>query len=777
MDKKKFTETDIRTKYITPAIVKAGWDIKTQLREEYFFTDGRIIVRKKMTTRGKRKKVDYLLFYKSNFPIAIIEAKDNKHTIESGIQQAIGYSEGIKYAKDLDILFVYSSNGDGFLEHDMSTGKEKLLTMEEFPSPQELWIRYKKAKNIGNNEEKIIKEDYFYKSGAKTPRYYQRVAINRTVEAVAKKQKRIILVMATGTGKTFTAFQIIYRLWKSRTKKKILFLADRNILIDQTMSNDFKEFQDKMIKIKRDKISKAHEVYLGLYQSMTGVEDWQKTFKNYSPDFFDLVIIDECHRGSAREDSAWREILEYFKNATHIGLTATPKETKKVSNIDYFGEALYTYSLKQGIDDGFLAPYKVIRMGLDKDSFGFRPTKGQLDKFGNLIEDREYNIIDYDKNLILEKRTELVAKKVTEYLKNSDRFSKTIIFCVDIDHADRMRRSLINENSDLVKENSKYIMKITGDDKDGKAQLDNFIDPASKYPTIVTTSKLMTTGVDAVTCKLIVLDSNIASMTEFKQIIGRGTRVNERYGKRYFTIMDFRGVSRLFADPDFDGDPIQDEDFENPLDDNGFGDKTQNEDENFGLDDEEVIKEKRVKYYVDDVEVFLVDKRVQYLDSEGKLITEALTDYSKKNLKKIFPTLESFLKSWNSKKRKQIIIDELSAKGIFFEELKDEVGKDFDEFDLICHIAFDKKPLTKQERINNVKKRDYFTKYGEKTKEVLNILLNKYKDRGYKDIEDIKILRLEEFRKIGSANQIVKLFGSKEKYLEAIAELESQLCS
>jgi type I restriction enzyme R subunit len=769
LNKKDFSETDIRTKYITPAIKNAGWDIQNQLREEYYFTDGRIIVRKKITTRGVAKKVDYLLYYKSNLPIAIIEAKDNKHSIESGIQQAIDYSKSLESAKHLDIPFVYSSNGDGFLEHDMTTGKEKLLKMSEFPSPNDLWKRYKDYKKIDNYQENIIKEDYFYKQDMKTPRYYQIVAINRTIEAIAKGQKRIILVMATGTGKTLTAFQIIYRLWKSKTKKRILFLADRNILIDQTMSNDFKEFGDKMIKINRNKISRAHEIYLGLYQSLTGVEDWQKTFKEYSKDFFDLVIIDECHRGSAREDSVWREILEYFSDATHIGLTATPKETNKVSNIDYFGEPLYTYSLKQGIQDGFLAPYKVIRYGLDKDLMGFRPTKGQKDKNDNLIDDREYSIIDYDKNLVLEKRTELVAKKLSEHLKNTDRFSKTIVFCVDIEHAERMRMALINENSDLVKENSKYVMKITGDDKEGKAQLDNFIDPASRYPIIVTTSKLMTTGVDAQTCKIIVLDSNITSMTEFKQIIGRGTRVNENYGKQYFTIMDFRGVTRLFADPEFDGEPVQDEDFETGGDDDGDFPKDNN------VNDEENNNIKKTKFFIVDVEVTVSNKIIQYVNSSGELITESVIDYSKKSFKNKYPTLESFLNVWNSKKRKQAIIDELLELGVFFDELKDEIGKNIDEFDLICHLAFDMKPLTKQERINNVKKRNYFVKYGDKAREVLDILLEKYKDKGYKDIEDIKILKLEDFRKIGNPNQIVKLFGGKDRYVEAVEELEREL--
>ena len=566
-----------------------------------------------------------------------------------------------------------------------------------------------------------------------------------------------------------------------------MFLADRNILVDQTMSNDFKEFDDKMIKINRNKLSKAHEIYLGLYQSMTGTEEWQQAFKQYSPDFFDLIVIDECHRGSAREDSAWREILNYFSKATHIGLTATPKETKDVSNIDYFGEPIYTYSLKQGIQDGFLAPYKVIRLGLDKDLMGFRPENNQTDKYGNVIEDREYNVSDFDKNLILEERTKLVAQKVTEFLKSTDRFSKTIVFCVDIDHAERMRQELNNLNSDLTKDNPKYVMRITGDNDEGKAQLDNFIDPACKYPVITTTSKLMTTGVDAKTCKLIVLDSNISSMTEFKQIIGRGTRVREDYGKTYFTIMDFRGVSRLFADPDFDGEPIKDDGYGTY---NIVGEENQDEDcvaeegaefntgndenEDFGLGEEEE-KGKRIKFYVDNVSVTLINKRIQYLDGNGKLISESLTDYSKKNLKKQFSNLDEFLNKWNSEEKKQAIIDELLEKGIFFDELKDEIGKDIDEFDLICHLAFDMKPLTKQERINNVKKRNYFEKYGEKARVILNILLEKYQSQGIKDIEDINILKLEEFKKIDSPIRIVKMFGGKKKYMEAIKELEKEL--
>lgn len=776
------TETDIRTKYITPAIVEAGWDLHTQMKEEYFFTDGRIMVKKNISKRGKKKKVDYLLSYKANLPLAIIEAKDNNHSIGSGMQQAIEYSEGLKHAKSLDIPYVYASNGDGFLEHDMITGKERTLSMDEFPSPEELWKRYKEARGISESEAEVISQEYFYKQGSKSPRYYQRIAINRTVEAIAKGQDRVLLVMATGTGKTYTAFQIIWRLWKTKAKKRILFLADRNILVDQTMSGDFKDFSDKMVKINRNKLSKAHEIYLGLYQSMTGEEDWQQAFRQFSPDFFDLIVIDECHRGSTREDSAWREILDYFGKATHVGLTATPKETKDASNITYFGEPVFTYSLKQGIEDGFLAPYKVIRMGLDRDLMGFRPEFNQVDKFGNVIEDREYNVKDFDKEIILEKRTNLVAKEVSDFLKKHDRFAKTIIFCVDIDHAERMRQALVNENSDLVAIDSKYVMRITGDNEEGKAQLENFIDPNCKYPVITTTSKLMTTGVDAKTCQLIVLDSNIVSMTEFKQIIGRGTRIDEEHGKTYFTIMDFRNVTSLFADPSFDGEPMVIIDPNNPEDEEPTDDPSVVEEPKppYGKEDgtdggDDFIKEKRKKFYVADTEVTLINKIVSYIDINGKLISESVIDYTKKNLKTKFANLDDFLQKWNEAEKKQAIIDELQEQGIFFEELREDVGKDLDEFDMILHLAFDKKPLTKQERINNVKKRNYFTKYSEQARKVLDILLEKYQSQGIKDIEGIEVLKLEEFKKIASPKQIVDFFGGKAKYIEAIKELEKEL--
>lgn len=774
INKKALSEEDIKMKYITPAIEKAGWDIKTQVRAEYSFTDGRIIVRGNLVARGKRKRADYILSYKPNMPLAIIEAKDNNKSMGAGMQQALEYGD------ILDIPFIYSSNGDGFIEHDNFTGKERELSLEEFPSPYELWERYKAGKGIQAHEEKIVSEDYFFDMSGKSPRYYQRVAINRTIEAISKGQDRILLVMATGTGKTYTAFQIIYRLWKSKTKKRILFLADRNILVDQTMTNDFKHFGDKMIKVNRQNIDKAHEIYLALYQSMTGSEDWQNVYKEFSPDFFDLVIVDECHRGSAKDNSAWREVLEYFNSATQIGLTATPKETKDISTSNYFGEPVYTYSLKQGIEDGFLAPYKVVRVSLDKDLEGYRPTKGKLDKYGNLIEDRIYNISDFDKNLILEKRTEIVAKKVTEFLNKTNRFDKTIVFCVDIDHAERMRQALVNENSDLVKENNKYIMRITGDNDEGKAQLDNFIDPASKYPTIVTTSKLMTTGVDAQTCKLIVLDSNINSMTEFKQIIGRGTRIKEEYGKQYFTIMDFRGVTRLFADPDFDGDPVviyepeEGETIVPPGTEGGIaGYPSGNSGE--GEFEEGDEKSGRVKYVVDDVGVMVVNERVEYYDKDGKLVTESLKDYTRKNIRKEYADLNQFINRWNSEEKKTAILKELEEKGVFFDAIKEEVGKDLDDFDLILHLAFDQKPLTRKERADNVKKRDYFGKYSDIAREVLEALLDKYMNEGISELESIEILKLDPFTEIGTPTKIIKSFGGRDKYIQTVKELEEQI--
>ena len=553
-NKKDLSERDICTQFILPALKKAGWGVEKQIREEVFFTDGRIFVKGQKGVRGVRKRADYILYIKPNIPIAVIEAKDNNHAVGDGIQQALDY------AKILDVPLAFSSNGDGFLQHDFSGHFQEVeteLAIDNFPSPEQLWQAYKKYKNIETpEEENIAQHDYFFDGSGRTPRYYQQIAINRTIEAIAKGRNRVLLTMATGTGKTYTAFQIIHRLWKNGVKKRILFLADRNVLLDQTKRNDFKHFKDKMTIIRKKKIDKAFEIYLALYQGLTNYNEDKDAYREFSRDFFDLVIVDECHRGSAAADSAWREILEYFNSATQIGLTATPKETKAVSNIEYFGDPLYTYTLKQGINDGFLAPYKVIRVGLNTDLEGWRPEVGKTDTSGHVVDDRIYNTKDFDRNLVIDERTKLVAKKVSQYLRLTDRFDKTIIFCVDIEHAGRMRQAIALENSDLVLDNYKYVMKITGDDEQGKREVDNFINPEERYPVIATTSKLMTTGVDAQTCKLIVLESNINSMTEFKQIIGRGTRINEEFDKTFFTIMDFRSVTDLFADPAFDGEPV-----------------------------------------------------------------------------------------------------------------------------------------------------------------------------------------------------------------------------
>ncbi|MFD2529306.1 EcoAI/FtnUII family type I restriction enzme subunit R [Polaribacter marinaquae] len=784
MNKKDLSESDIKAKFITPAILKSGWDEQTQLGREIFFTDGRIYVKGKLTARGKRKFADYILFYKPNVPIAIIEAKDNKHSVKSGIQQALGY------ANTLDIPCVFSSNGDGFYFHDKTATDgeiEKELTLDEFPSPEILWQKYKKYKGIETEEvEEIAKQDYFQDGSGRSPRYYQQIAVNRTIEAVAKGQDRIILVMATGTGKTYTAFQIIYRLWKSGAKKRILFLADRTALIDQTARGDFRHFKDALTIIKKKQIDTAYNIYLALYQ---GLSDSQgaDAYKQFSPDFFDLIIIDECHRGSAKEDSKWREILAYFNKATHIGLTATPKETEEVSNIDYFGEPLYTYSLKQGIDDGFLAPYKVVKVTLDIDAEGWRPTQGFVDKSGNPVEDRIYNRTDFDKNIVVDERRKLVAKKITEFLKGYDRFAKSIVFCIDIEHAEGMRSALANANADLFAQNNKYVMQITGDNEEGKRELDSFINPSEPYPVIATTSKLMTTGVDAQTCKLIVLDSNIGSMTEFKQIIGRGTRINEEYGKTYFTIMDFRNVTNLFADPDFDGDPVMIKQVGEDDDLSGAEDETTDDVITDILDGAEVefpdiegggeIEEdtRREKIRVDGVQVKIVNERVQYLGNDGKIITESLKDYTKNSVTKQYKSLEKFLNSWNNSEKKEVIIKELEEQGIFFEALKDEVGKEFDPFDLICHVAFEAKPLTRKERANNVKKRNYFTKYGDKAQTVLNSLLDKYAEDGLLTIESTEVLKLDPLNKLGTPIELIKAFGSKKVYLQALKELETQL--
>jgi len=817
-DKKKLSERDICTKFITPAIEAAGWDKTTHFLEEVNVTEGRIIVRGNMwhrDTKKTRRQADYVLFYKPNIPIAIIEAKDNNHELGDGMQQALEYSDLMQ------VPFAISSNGDAFLLHDktgLSAKVEEEIVLNAFPSPENLWHRYCAWKGITAAEEPVITQDYYTDGSGKKPRYYQLNAINRTIEAIAKGQDRILLVMATGTGKTYTAFQIIYRLWKSESwkpnkQKRILFLADRNILVDQTMSNDFKPFKSAMAKlspksktiednkgvkfdiasamdVKTRTVNKSYEIYLSLYQAVSSPNEEERNYyKQFSPDFFDLVVVDECHRGSAAEDSAWREILEYFSSAAQIGLTATPKETKDVSNITYFKEPIYTYSLKQGIEDGFLAPYKVIRIDIDKDLQGWRPTRGQLDKYGNEIPDRIYNQKDFDKELIIEKRRELVAKKVSDYLRATSRYDKTIVFCENVPHAEGMRQALTNENADLITENRKYVMRITGDEKEGKAELDNFIMPEERYPVIACTSKLMSTGVDAQTCKLIVLDKQIKSITEFKQIIGRGTRINEDYNKTFFTIMDFRKATDNFADPAFDGDPvviyqpteddpiIPPDDIYEPQGEDGAP-PTLPEDDfiiNGGnwLPDDNDVRPK--KYVVNDVSVKVLTERVQYLDAEGKLITESLKDYTRRNVREEYESLEAFLKRWQTEERKQVILDELKTHGVFFDALKQEVGKDLSDFDLLCHIAFDRPPLTRKERADNVKKRDYFTKYGDKARQVLSALLDKYADGGVETLDDIDILKVQPFTDFGTPVEIIKAFGGKEAFFSALRELEAQL--
>jgi type I restriction enzyme R subunit len=812
MDKKLLSERDICTKFITPAVKRSGWDVMSQIREEVGFTKGRIIVRGKLVTRGKPKRADYVLYYKPNIPIALIEAKDNNHSVGDGIQQ------GLDYATTLNIPFVFSSNGDGFVFHDRtgtSAARETNLANDAFPSPQQLWAKYRTWKGLTPDAEAIILQDYFDDGSGKQPRYYQANAVNAAIEAIAKGQDRILLVMATGTGKTYTAFQIIWRLWKAGRKKRILFLADRNVLVDQTMVNDFRPFGAAMAKLstgtktiervdgtevelttamdKKRRIDTAFEIYLSLYQAITGPEDRQKIFREFSPGFFDLIVIDECHRGSAAEDSAWREILTYFSSATQIGLTATPKETEYVSNIDYFGAPVYSYSLKQGIQDGFLAPYKVVKVHIDVDVEGYRPEKGKLDREGVEVEDRIYNQTDFDRTLVIDDRTKLVAKKVSDFLKESgDRFQKTIVFCVDEEHAARMRQALVNENPDLCDQNYRYVMRITGSDTEGQAQLGNFIDPEAKYPVLVTTSRLLSTGVDAQTCRLIVLDRAVGSMTEFKQIVGRGTRVHEDTKKFYFTLMDFRGATSHFADPEFDGEPVQiyepgEDDPITPPDDVPPAEDAEpippehSDDETVVVDPEPPDitippdGEKRGKVFVDGVSATIIAERVEYLDEDGKLVTESLRDFTKKALKKRFSSLDAFLKLWSAADRKQAIIEELAAEGLPLDPLSEEVGKDLDPFDLICHVAFDRPPLTRRERADNVRKRDVFTKYGPQARAVLEGLLQKYQDEGVLNLDDPRILQIPPFDAMGTPIQLIKQFGARSDFERAVHELQAAL--
>ncbi len=777
MNKKQLTEADIRTKFILPSLEKSGWDRDKQIREEKYFTDGRIYVYGKIIKRGIPKKADYILYYKNNLPIAVVEAKDNKHALGDGLQQAVDYAE------ILDIPFAFSSNGDGFIFQDLISGKNEELTLEQFPSPQDLWERYKKYKGITEKIEDLITTDYYFEADWKEPRYYQTIAINRVIEAIAKGQRRILLVMATGTGKTYTAFQIMWRLrnkWKpKRSNPRILYLADRNILVDDPMNKDLKPLKKVMTKIKNRKADKSYEVYMALYQGISGNEEEKDIFKQFSRNFFDLIIVDECHRGSARANSAWRRVLEYFSDAVQIGMTATPKETNDISNIDYFGKPIYTYSLKQGIEDGFLAPYRVIKVAINKDVHGYRPSKGEKDKYGNEIPDYVYTNREFDRTLVIDERTKIVAKKITEYLKNTDRMSKTIVFCVDVEHAERMKRALINENSDLYSKNKKYVMRITGDDKIGKNQLGNFMDPSMKYPVIATTSKLMTTGIDAQTCKLIVLDSPINSMTEFKQIIGRGTRINPDYNKFFFTIMDFRNVTNHFADPDFDGEPVQLKTF-----------KQDEEIKPEEIEEKEVLElmkkqdiniydeeEKPRKFYVKEADVSVINQSEQYLDPSGKLITEKLIDYTKKGIKKDYRTLNDFIEKWNIFDQKRVLIEELYQKGINFDALRETIpnGKEYDPFDLILHIAYGKKPKTRSERAKKVKKDSYFDKYGEKARQVISALLDKYADEGIENLEDAEVLRVEPLRRFGRPLEIMKLFGGKLGYKKMVMEIEERL--
>jgi len=813
MNKKSLSESDICAKYITPALIQSGWDEATQIRREVSFTAGRIIVRGKLVTRGRAKRADYVLYHE-HFPIALVEAKDNNHAIGDGMQQALDY------AASLNISFVFSSNGDGFVFHDgtgQSAQMETTLALNDFPSPATLWAKQCQWKGLAPEQESIVLEPFYDDGSNKEPRYYQRNAINAAVEAIAKGQNRILLVMATGTGKTYTAFQIIWRLWKAKQKKRILFLADRNVLIDQTMVNDFRPFGAAMAKLstgsktieKADgsveaittainparRIDTAYEIYLGLYQAITGPEERQKLFREFSPGFFDLIIIDECHRGSAAEDSAWREILDHFSSATHIGMTATPKETKYVSNINYFGEPVYTYTLRQGIRDGFLAPYKVIRVHLDVDVEGYRPKAGEVDDNGVEIEDRIYNQKDFDRNLVIDERTKRVSKWVSDYLKMSgDRFQKTILFCVDTEHAARMRQALINENQDLVADNSRYVMRITGNDPDGCAQLGNFIDPEAKYPVIVTTSRLLSTGVDAQTCCLIVLDREIGSMTEFKQIVGRGTRVHEDSKKYYFTLIDFRKATNHFADPAFDGEPVQiyepeegdppippdevppTEDGDDPIPPEPGGDETV-------VDQPPVIDlpptgpgGPPAKFYIKGKTVTVLTERVEYLNEDGKLVTESLRDYSRKTVRQCYSSLDQFLRRWRSEERKKLIIDELAEEGLLLEPLLDEVGKEFDPFDLICHIAFDQPPLTRSDRANSVRKRDVFTKYGPQARAILEALLSKYQDEGIVGgLDNVEILKVPPFSAMGTPLQLIKEFGSRRLFEDAVHEMQTAL--
>lgn len=764
------TEEDIKFHYISPAIV-SKWD-RDKITMETKITDGKINLRGNLISREKPKKADYVLYLNPNKPIAIVEAKDNKHSMSFGLQQAMTYAEM------LDVPFAYSSNGDGFFEHDFLTGKERELSLDEFPTEEELINRYKAESNNGeglsSQEEKIIDQPYFSSMNSYPPRYYQRVAVNRTVEQIASGKDRLLLVMATGTGKTYTAFQIVYRLLQSGMKRKILYLADRNILVDQSIQQDFSPLEKVIHKINVAKDDPStitsHQVYFSLYQQLVGEDDKEHFSELFRPDFFDLIIVDECHRGSAKEESRWRKILEYFSSATQIGMTATPKETKYVSNINYFGDPIYTYSLKKGIEDGFLAPFKVINITTDIGD-GWRPVKGQKDKFGNLIEDRLYNNTDYDYNIIIEDRTNQVASEITKYLKATDRMAKTIVFCPTEEAAERMRIALVNHNADMVKENSDYCVRITGSDDYGKSKLDYFISVSAKYPVIATTSKLLSTGADCKMTKLIVLDEMIGSMTEFKQIIGRGTRLREKEGKTHFVVMDFRNVSRLFADPDWDG-PIEiDDDF--APENNPKGGKTKKG------GDGTPPNPPAIKPIVDrnGCKVEIIHKTVSVYDTNGKLLRqESIVDYTKENIRGEYATLDAFIREWRKDPKKDKIQSILLERGIDIEQLKKEQAmEEVDDFDFICHIAFNQKPLTRKERAENVKKQDFFSRYNGVAKEVLEALLDKYMNKGITEITTTEVLRLDPFMKLGKPSKIASYFGGKDGYKHAVEELQNAI--
>lgn len=776
ISKKQMSEEDIKLQYITPAIT-AKWDIK-KITMETNITDGKINLKGNFVTREKPKRADYVLYLNSNNPIAIVEAKDNKHSISHGLQQAMAY------ASMLDIPFAYSSNGDGFFEHDFLTGKERELDLDEFPTEEELYCRYKNGANNGEglseNQEKMIQQPYYSSQKTYQPRYYQRIAINRTVDAISRGKDRLLLVMATGTGKTYTAFQIVYRLLKSGMKRKILYLADRNNLVDQSIQQDFAPLEKVIHKVNFSKDDPStitsYQVYFSLYQQLAGGNDDQEEDINntilklkqlFRPDFFDLIIVDECHRGSAKKESNWRKILEYFASATQIGMTATPKETKYISNIDYFGEPIYTYSLKEGIEDGYLAPFKVINVMTDIGE-GWRPRKGQCDIYGNEIEDRIYTNSDYDYNIIIEDRIQQVAAEITNYLKSTNRMAKTIVFCATEDAAERMRVALVNQNSDMVQKNPDYVVRITGSDTYGKSKLDYFISVREKYPVIATTSKLLSTGSDCKMTKLIVLDEMIGSMTEFKQIIGRGTRLREKEGKTHFVVMDFRNVSRLFADPDWDGPIEMDEDF-NPKSGSGKNTKPP-----VGPGPDHVDpKQPKPIVNRDGCQVKIVYKTVSVYGTNGKLLRqESIIDYTKENILGAYASLENFIRKWSAEEKKEKIRGLLREQGIDLETLKEDQGmSDVDDFDFICHVAFDKKPLTRKERAENVKKRDFLNKYSGAAREVLEALLDKYMNTGIYEIEKTEILKLDPFMRMGKPQKIASYFGGKDGYLKAVKEL------